>query len=82
MTEYCEEHYRIISDYATLKTGQENIYRDVQSINRKMDEMMKSIGNGKIDVAIMKTKSGILYWTIMVLVIAGISGMMNYLWSN
>jgi hypothetical protein len=77
--DYCPEHGLVRESLGRLEAGQEAILTMMKDIGKRLEDLRKNNVAGRVDAAVSKTKAGILYWVIMTVVIAGISGFFSYL---
>ena len=82
MANYCEEHGLVRESLGRLEAGQETILIQVRDINKRLERIAANGTSGQIEAAVSNTKAGILYWVIMIVVVAGVSGFFSYFFAK
>jgi len=74
---FCTQHSEVMRCLGALEENSEKNYRSLTSLHEKFDQLKTVIANGKLDNAVEKTKSSILYWVIASVTISAIAIIMS-----
>ena len=75
--EFCKEHSNVMLCLGRLEAGQEQNRKIMEKVDGNLDALISKLANGKVDAAVEKTKSNILYWVLAIAVSGVIIGLVN-----
>ncbi len=76
---WCPEHGPLMRSIGAIEQAQEDQCREIKEIKGLLQDLIKKVGEEKAVSIEEKTKSGMLYWTISILVIALVSAATNWI---
>jgi len=74
---FCEEHSEVMRCLGALEQGQKDVKGLLEHIDVKITTIQSSQINGKVSMAVEKTKSTLLYWVIGIATAGLILGLIN-----
>ena len=74
---FCEEHSEVMRCLGALEQGQKDVKGLLEHIDVKITTLQVSQTNGKVNMAVEKTKSTLLYWVIAIATSGLILGLIN-----
>jgi hypothetical protein len=75
---FCEEHSEVMRCLGALEQGQRDVKDLLTGIDAKIIVVQKLQSNGNTQIAVEKTKSGLLYWVIAIAAGGLILGLINF----